>query len=349
MADEIQPAAAPAAGAETTISGPITDTATAVDLIAGLLDDAGDEIKRPDAPAAAAEDNNESPEPGDAALPEGAPSGDDAAGEPAETSLIDPPLSWDEKAKEAFKALPPHLQQTVAEREKARDAEIRRGQNEIAEQRKAVEAEQAKISSERTGYVQQLTSFLTVASQQFQDEFANIDWNRLAADDPAAFVQKKFLFEQKQAAINTAATERARLENEAAEGRKQAQSDYLVSEHKALLEKAPVFADEKKAPEVKAKVVSYLKDKGFTPQEINGLTDHRTMLVILDALEVRSVRENRAKTTAKVAAAPPKVAEPTKPGPSKEEKSSTERAALVRQLGKARTTDQQAKLLASIL
>jgi hypothetical protein len=349
MADETQAAAGAAASAEPVSTDNITDTAAAAERIAGLLDDAGDEIKRPDAPEAAAESDKESPEPGDTAPSEETPSGDEEAGEPAEVPLIAAPLSWDEKAKEAFKALPPHLQQTVAEREKARDAEIRRGQNEIAEQRKAIEAEQSKISTERTGYVQQLNNFLATAGQQFQDEFASIDWNRLAAEDPAAFVLKKHQFEQKQSVLRTADDERARLENQTAEDRKKAQAEHIAAQHKLLVEKVPEFADPAKAPKLRQEIVAYLQANEFTAEEIGGLTDARTVKIIRDAMRVKAMDEARAKTAVKVAAAPPKVAEPTKPGPSKEEKGVADRKAALSQLGKARSTDQQARLLERFL
>lgn len=343
MAEENQ-AAAPAVGNEPVASGPITDTASAVDRIMGLLDDDGDEIKKtPEAPVAAAE-GSESPEPGDTDPPEEASIGDEEAADPA-TPTIEPPQSWDKEAKEAFKALPPHLQQVVAEREKARDAEVRRGQNEVADQRKAIEAEQSKISTERTQYAQQLNNFLLNASQQFQDEFGAVDWAKLSREDPAAYVEKEFQFKQKQHTLNVAAAEQKRLNDQAVKDQNDAHTASLRREQELLVEKVPAFKDPTKAKQIKENAVAYLMDKGFTPAEISGLNSHRLMMVVLDALEVTSVRATRAKTATKVAAAPPRVAEPTKPGPSKGEKTAADRTALVRQMSKARSTDDQAAIL----
>lgn len=353
MAEPTEAAAAPAEATEAIAPGLLTDDSTAIERIASLLDDAGDEIKRPEAPAKAAESVKESPEPGDAAPPEGAPSGDDVAGEPAEVPLIAAPLSWDEKAKEVFRSMTPHQQQIVAEREAARDTEVRRRQNEIADQRKALDAEQAKISTERSGYVQQLNNFLTTAGQQFQDEFGSIDWNRLATEDPAAFVLKKHQFDQKQRHLATADAERVRLESEAATERANAHTGYLAKQRELLIEAIPEFGDSEKAPKLRGQLVTLLQSNGYTPKEIEGLTDHRMVKILAqavkDAEQVKVVTEQRAKTATKVAAAPPKVAEPTKPAPGKEEQSSQKSTALKRQLGKETRTDRQAEILAQFL
>lgn len=351
MAEPTQAAAAPAEAAEAIAPGLLTDDSTAIERIASLLDDAGDEIKRPEAPAKAAEGDRESPEPGDAEPPEAA-IGDEGADEP-ELPAIDPPVSWDKAAKEEFKALPRHLQQTVVEREKARDTEFYRKQAEVAEQRKAVEAEQSKIAADRSGYVQKLDAFLNAAGQQFQDEFASIDWKRLAAEDPAAYVLKEFEFKQKQSALQSAAAERTRLENEAATERATAQTEYLTKQQQLLVEAVPEFGDPEKAPKLREQLVTFLQSNGYTPKEISGLTDHRMVKILAqaakDAEQVKLVKEQRAKTATKVAAAPPKVAEPTKPAPGKEEQSSQKSTALKRQLSKETRTDRQAEILAQIL
>ncbi len=52
----------------------------------------------------------------------------------------DPPRSWPKEEKAQFALLPPDIRHVIAEREKERDAGLRRKQNELAEKRKELSA-----------------------------------------------------------------------------------------------------------------------------------------------------------------------------------------------------------------
>jgi len=131
--------------------------------------------------------------------PDAAPDGDQPSGEthatdePAEAPPIDPPASWTKDEKERFKALPRDTQEYVAERERARDAEIRRGQNEVAEQRKVLAAEQQVAHAARQYYERALPDLLQTLQLQSAGEFADVrthdDVRRLAEQDPSRFVR----------------------------------------------------------------------------------------------------------------------------------------------------------------
>src|SRR5262245_16949164 len=75
-------------------------------------------------------------------------------GEPAAEQLppIDPPRSWTAEDKEIFRTLPRATQENLAARDRARETEFRRGQNEAAELRKAVDAERNEVMQARARY-----------------------------------------------------------------------------------------------------------------------------------------------------------------------------------------------------
>jgi hypothetical protein len=81
------------------------------------------------------------------------PSGETQATEP-EGNLppIEPPRSWTTEEKERFKSLPRELQAYLSEREQERDRDVRRRQNEAADERKAAQAEREAVARARQQY-----------------------------------------------------------------------------------------------------------------------------------------------------------------------------------------------------
>src|SRR5512146_557213 len=74
------------------------------------------------------------PEGADAAPDESQPSGENDAQADTEVAppAVEPPASWSDERKAKFRELPPELQEYTAQRERERDAEVRRGQDEVA-------------------------------------------------------------------------------------------------------------------------------------------------------------------------------------------------------------------------
>ena len=72
--------------------------------------------------------------------PETAPAEAPDEAEPAEQPPIEPPRAWSKEEKEAFLKLPRDAQEISARIASVRETEFRRAQNELAEQRKAIEA-----------------------------------------------------------------------------------------------------------------------------------------------------------------------------------------------------------------
>jgi Skp family chaperone for outer membrane proteins len=65
-------------------------------------------------------------------------------------STIEAPRSWTKDEKQVFTQLPVEIQRVVARRERDREIQLRRGQNEIAEMRKRLQADAAPKSADET-------------------------------------------------------------------------------------------------------------------------------------------------------------------------------------------------------
>src|SRR5258708_1358875 len=111
---------------------------------------------------------------------------------PAAPAPMGPPRSWTKEARERVAALPRETQEYLASREQDRDRELRRGQNEAAEQRKAMEAERAKAEAARVQYESAVPNMLANLRQQQAAEFPDVksivDVERLAREDWPRYV-----------------------------------------------------------------------------------------------------------------------------------------------------------------
>lgn len=220
---------------------------------------------------------------------------------------IEPPRSWTKEEKEEFKSYPREAQEKIARREQDRESTLRRGQNELAEQRKAVEAERLRIDQARQQYDQTLPQLLQAIRDAQSGEFADIksqaDIDKLASEDWPRFAKY-------QAHLMKVAN----LEHEV----KQAQerqtnefrnkwSEFASKEDALFIEKAPEMADKEKATKVADASVALLKDIGFSETDLaklwNGeaslsLRDHRAQLLIRDAARYRAAQVEAPKKIA---------------------------------------------------
>lgn len=221
---------------------------------------------------------------------------------------VDAPRSWTAAEKAAFASLPPEVQHSIVERERKRDTDIRTGQNEAAKLRQ--EADQVKKTAEetRSRYEQMLPQLEEHLRRVQMGDFADIkswdDVQRLAAEEPIRFMKWQALQQQQAAVANQQAQAKQRQEAEAAELLRK----YRLEENQKFLEAAPEFADPQKLPTLQRQVKSLLNDVGVEDDELQTLWagdgkisihDHRTQLIIRDAMLYRQAKAKAAQPPAR--------------------------------------------------
>ncbi|MDO8597520.1 MAG: hypothetical protein Q7R45_12965 [Sulfuricaulis sp.] len=244
----------------------------------------------------------------DAAPPEREPSGESEASDPAGEPPIEAPRSWPKADKELFDGLPRAAQQKLVDIDRLRELEIRRGQNEVAEQRRAVDAERQQAVTARQQYEAAIPNALTVLNNhlttQYQDVQSWDDVQRMASEDPARYSEWSAMTQRAQALQGEY---QALQERQYAEQVQQFNA-YVTREDETFIAKAPEFANPEKAVKLQADVRDTLEDVGFKGDEIRAawagqpinIRDHRVQLLIRDAMRYR-VAQKALKTS------PPKV------------------------------------------
>lgn len=240
------------------------------------------------------------------------PAEDPDAAQPEELPPLEPPRSWTQAEKERFQSLPRETQEYLSTREQEREREFRRGQNEIAEQRKAIETERSKAEQVRQQYEAQLPALMQELQNAQQSAFADIrtvdDVTKLANEDPFRYLQWQ-AHQTKLQAVN-AELERSKGEKSKAEQSKWA--EHVQKENELAAEYIPELADKVKGPALTARAADRLSELGFKPDELAKLAsgqeklslyDHRIQRLIFSDLKLSDIQS--AKTAAVAKPVPP--------------------------------------------
>jgi hypothetical protein len=297
--------------------------------IEGLLDDRPQRQRQPqrqpqrasDVPAEPEQPGPEDPMPGpDDPAPsddeeddyepdtEPVPEGEDGSGHQS----VEPPNGWSKEEKVLFAQLPPEAQAVIARRDGEQTRDYVKKTEEIAEHRRALESTFAEIQHERETYARNLQQLLVVAAPEIQ-RFANIDWQQLAQDQPAEYVR---LTAERDAMRNRIGGIQGELQRVTAQSQEAQAQQFAVirrAEQQRLVEQLPEFGDPEKAPKRIAEMRDYLSKRGFTPEEIGGVVDHRVLLVVDAAMRAERMQQVRRQAQDKRNPAAPQVQPPGSP------------------------------------
>ena len=276
------------------------------------------EVAAPEEAAADPPQESEANAADDAAPPQEAP-GETQEADPVEIPPVDPPRSWTKDEKEAFRLLPPDLQKSVAELERNREVEIRRGQNEAAEQRKAAEAARQQAETLRLQYEAAIPQLQQAIKEAKAGEFADIqsqaDVERLANEDWPRFARWQ-AHQMKMDAI----------ERESRQAQERQQSEYkarwnefATKEDAKAAEHVPELADKAKSEQIAKAVAAIGAKHGLSSKDIMAAWNGDAVLPLrhsaMQEVIAKAALYDLAKANAKPA---PKAVPPVhRPGVSK--------------------------------
>lgn len=300
------------------------------DRVDAFLDATGDRAWREDEDDS--DDERAAPEgeaPGDAAdtaSPEGdsgaAGQGEEAAAADADgdtdegdaETAIAPPTHWPAADKEAWEALPAAARALVSRNEQRAEARVAQRLKEAAEDRKALAAERSAMTQERQTSAARAAELVAALTRQIEGEFADVDWQKLAGEEPTEYIAKRAAYDARMGEVARARDEVAEAERAQAAAADARFREYAVGQEQALADAMPEWyeGDAPSAAGRKAvgNVRRYLVEvEGFTADEVAQLVDHRTLLVAHKAYQYDRLR--KAKPARKKARpAPAKVQRP---------------------------------------
>ena len=188
----------------------------------------------------------------------------------------------------------------------SRQQDYTRKTQELSQQKKTIEQQQAELAQRDAIYSQLLPKM----EAQLQGELANEpDWNSLYEDDPVGYVREKQLWDEKKEKLNAVNAENQRLQQEA-EVKQQTQIQQFVEYgQQKLLEIIPEWQNQEIASQEKQAISDYaVNTLGYKPEEIQQVYDYRALLGLRNAwLNSKTVEATKKKPTQK---APARVARP---------------------------------------
>lgn len=258
----------------------------AVDAISALLDGPDDGI--PEEEEEVAEEQQAEPEV-------------EAEAETEEEAPEEPPeefeeITWEGETKKLTKTEVRELAQ--------KGFDYTQKTQQLAEARRQFEAQTQAVQQSIALQNQQLDVVAEIKSIDTQiAAFKDMNWHALAESDPVQYLKLNQTFRDLKDSRESKVQEFHQKAQSLQQVNEQARQQHLAREQKALFDAVPEFKGPK-AAEAKSKVTEYLKKVGFTPEEIGGVTDHRSVRIAYEAAQWRALQESKPQITKRTADAP---------------------------------------------
>jgi hypothetical protein len=175
--------------------------------------------------------------------------------------------------------------------------------NQLAEQRKAVEAEKSAIEQAkqaRDAYSQRLQAMDSFLNAQIKSE----DIEALKETDPIAYAVKVAEQSRMEKQINQIRAERERIAQQQQAEREAHLEAHIAEEAKKVAAAIPDYLDPKKGEKVRAELRSYAKNLGYSDQELANATDSRAVLALWKAAQYDKLVQSKPGVNKKVNEAP---------------------------------------------
>lgn len=177
----------------------------------------------------------------------------------------------------------------------------------LAAERKQVQEVAQQVLSERQQYQSQLNQLTAALGDQLQQA---PNWEELLANDPVEYLKQQHLYNQRQAAYQNARQEQARFAQQTQEQQAQAAQERLVHEAEQLIAILPSWKDPEKAQAEKTAIAKHLIERGYTPEEVASLSDHKAVVIAREAMLYRQMMAKAKETTQAVSKLPPRMEKP---------------------------------------
>ncbi len=283
-----------------------------IDDIAGAMVDDAPDIDEPEE-----QEEIQAEQPDDAPEVEAADEGEEQVSDEEEISEADPetdhseatwtpPISMSADEQEKFRGLPPEAQEYLVRREQDRERHFSSKGNEMAEQRRAIEAEQAETSTMKAQLKEALSHWAT-------SEMPLPDIS-LATEDPIEYSRQFAVYNQVKEQREIAQRELQGIQQAEQQASEAKQREWINNEADKLKQLIPEFADPQKASALQQSIKEYAnRSYGIAPEQLSQL-DALSIAVLNKARLYDATQASAAKLKTKAKPAPKSAAPGTPKG-----------------------------------
>ena len=237
-------------------------------------------------------------------------------------------ISEDEPQEESYEDVPTYkVKASGEEKEVTVDELIKNYQlgadytkktQELAEQRKAIEAEARAVQESkqvRDLYAQRLQAVEEFLRSQV-NEATPSDLAELKENDPVGYAVKIAEITEKKENLSAVQQERAKIAQQQQLDQQRFIHSRVMEEAQKLSQILPEFSDPNKGEQLRNEIRNYGKSVGFTDAELSNVIDHRHVLMLRKAQLYDQMQKNKPNVTKKVNNAPKMVKSGNKVDPS---------------------------------
>lgn len=192
-------------------------------------------------------------------------------------------------------------------------ADYTRKTQEVAEQRKAVQAQTELLQKQQEMLAQSFDKAVEFRDVQNRlSQFEKLDWQALVDQDPVQATKLNIAYQQTQREAQTKYGELMQSQAQTQQLSDEHRQQVLIEARKELNKRLPDFT-----PQTAEKIKTTAREYGITDAEINSLTDPRFVHILHDATKWRALQAEKPKAMKKVDEAP-KVLKPQASQPRKQ-------------------------------
>ena len=174
---------------------------------------------------------------------------------------------------------------------------------QVAEQRKAVEAEQRAIEEAkymRDAYAERLQAMEQLLSSQQPQE----DLESLKESDPIGYAVRVAEMSQNKEKLYAIQAERQRIAELQQAEQQQGMQQYLSQQAAVLSETLPEYSDPVKGEKLRSDLRSFAKNLGFSDQELSAVRDARHVMALYKAMQYDKLQQSKPQLNKRVSEPP---------------------------------------------
>ena len=182
-------------------------------------------------------------------------------------------------------------------------ADYTRKTQQLAEQRKALEAEAESVMQAkqlRDAYAERLQMIEQMLSAQESNE----DLEGLKEVDPIGYAVKVAEMQQKEKQLQAVKSERERIAQEQQAEYRENMQKYLATQAQELAKAIPDYADPEKGEALRGDLRKFARSVGFSDEDLSNVVDHRQVLTLYKAMQYDKLQQAKPQVTKRVSEAP---------------------------------------------
>jgi len=196
-----------------------------------------------------------------------------------------------------------------------RQSDYSRHMNQLAETRRAAEAEVQRVSAERQHYASQLDQFAAVLQQTLPPRPPQ----EMLDSDPIGYLQAEKAWEARATQLQQVFAERQRVEQQMREQQELSQKEMLRQAREQLVDMLPEWRKPETAKAEQPKIAAHLRAVGYADHEIAQAADPRAIVMARESMLYRQLMASKPQVQQKIATAP-KMVRPGAAGPAPDQR-----------------------------